>query len=190
MMLDRVGRLLSRNQRLKASRDRWKDRALDCAAQHEGKIALPGRYVWNPQTERWRSLVHYYMAQMGGDKYTAEHLDLMLGIMQWESGGDPLAVCRVEWIGDPPFGYDGTQATRASGLFQHVPVYWQARSKAAGFTDRSIFDVSANVGTACWLLWDGWHPETAPNWRHWSAAHVSKEGSYEWAQRQLGRENT
>lgn len=169
-------------------RDYWKRRARAAEDTLATSIILPGRHRWLPPVERWRSLVHYWMGVYGGDKYRQDedrNLDLMLGVMGWESGGEPLAVSRVEWIGTPPPGYDGSVATRASGLFQHVPAFWASRSKAAGFENRSIFDVQANVATACWLLWNGWHPETAPNWKHWSAAHVNREGSYEWAVKKI-----
>ena len=157
----------------------WKARCHACEDGMADSIILPGYHRWSPMVERWRSLVWYYMQRY--DKAQPKDLDILLGIMEKESQGLPLAVCHVEWIGDPPPGYDGTPATRASGLFQQVPAYWQARAKAAGFEGRSIFDVDANVGVAVWLLYDGWHPDTAPNWRHWSAAHVGRIGSYEWA---------
>ena len=183
--LDTVSQL-ARCQRL---RQAWKTRALETDRmlaelrdERTRLIVLPGRVTWPAPAERWRSVCHHYLTQYGGTKYQADEsrtLDLMLGVCHFESAGDPHAICRVEWIGTPPPGYDGTPATRASGLFQHIPAYFVSRAKAAGFEGGSIFDVDANVGTACWLLWDGWHPETAPNWQHWSAAHVGRLGSFE-----------
>jgi len=184
----RIANLLGRIGRLRRRQDYWKERAFHAEDLLATSIIMPGTHRWTPAVERWRSLIHHHMGVSGGERYWQDEdrlLDLMLGVMEFESGGLPNAVCKVEWIGDEPPGYDGTPATRASGLFQHVPAYWESRSNAAGFEGRNIFDVEANVGTACWLLWDGWHPETAPNWRHWSAAHVNRQGSYEWALAQL-----
>jgi hypothetical protein len=101
--------------------------------------------------------------------------DMLLGVVSGESGGDPNAVCKVEWIGSPPPGYDGTPATRASGLFQHVPAYFTGRAQQAGFGGRSIFDVEANIGTACWLVYHS--PSKAPNWQHWPDAPNGALGS-------------
>lgn len=184
----RIERLKARLAAAVNRRNRWKTRARTAEQQLRSSIILPGEHVWKPDVERWRSLVHHHMTRYGNGAYLAQPgrlLDLMLGIMQHESGGDPLAICRVEWVGTPPPGYDATPATRASGLFQHVPAYFDARARAAGYTGRSTFDPEANVATACWLLWNGWHPETAPNWQHWSAAHLGRDGSYEWAVRQI-----
>lgn len=50
----------------------------------------------------------------------------------------------------------------ASGLFQHIPRYWAARSAAAGWPGADIFDPEANVAVAAWL----WSQTST--WRHWS----------------------
>ena len=176
--------LRARVARLRRGRDRWKAKALGHA------IVLPGAHMWDPLVERWRSLTHYWLGVEGGDRYLQDPgptLDLMLGICQHVSGGNPLSVCHKEWVGEPPPGYDpADDSTKASGLFDHLPAYWEARSRGAGFEGASIFNPNANIAVACSMLWAGW-PESmpAPHWHHWSGAHVSAEGSYEWALSQL-----
>lgn len=50
----------------------------------------------------------------------------------------------------------------ASGLFQHLPKFWQDRSSNAGRAGASIMDPDANVAVAAWLVYSG------GGWRHWS----------------------
>lgn len=159
-------------------RDVWKERA----EAAESCITLPGRYRRYPtRVERWRGMVKYYADQYAmqylGRVATSWEIDMLLGIIYGESGGNPNAICRVEWIGDPPPGYDPADPlTRASGLFQHVPrYYYGGRAKAAGFEGRNIMDVEANIGTACWLVYHS--PSRAPNWRHWPDAPTGALGS-------------
>lgn len=50
--------------------------------------------------------------------------------------------------------------TGASGLFQHMPRYWNERSTLAGWAGASLFDPQASTAVAAWLLYDpsgGWH---------------------------------
>lgn len=181
--------MFDRVRRLRRRRDYWKARAETAEVELALSRRLPGQHEWDRLAERWRSLVDYWLEVYGGDRYAGDRdriLDLMVGIMQRESSGMPDAVCHVEWVGEPPPGYDGTPQTRASGLYQHVPAYWPERSKAAGFEGASIFNPNANIAVACYLLWAGWPDTPAPHWHHWSGAHVSAEGSYEWALRMLG----
>lgn len=67
--------------------------------------------------------------------------------------------CETGWTFNP---WSKNRRSGASGLFQHMPRYWSARSSAAGFGDANIFDPEANVAVAAWL-WG--QTET---WRHWS----------------------
>jgi hypothetical protein len=146
--------------------------------------------ILSPKVLRWRRLVRRYF-------HTRYDRRLALLVLRCESNGDPDAVSEKEWVGTPPPGYDGSAGTRASGLFQHVPAYWPDRLRAARvwysrkgvflplYTD-SIFNPALNVAVAAWLVYDGWHTETAPNWQHWSGAHVGIEGCYERAKAQIG----
>lgn len=157
----------------------WKQRAL--IAENEAAVLLrylPGTPRWQPQVERWRSLVARY--------FKPADVDLAMALIRCESVGDPVAVCGKDWTGTPPPGYDGTAETRASGLFQHVPAYWPSRSRAAGWEGHSIFEPEANVAVAAWLVYDNWQPASAPHWHHWSGAQVGKQGCLEWAQAQIG----
>jgi len=190
----RVRTLRQRVARLRLRRRYWKTRALeaeDALALTDGDLVLPGHHLWKPEVERWRSLAHYWLTRFGGAMYGANadaHLDTFMGIMSYASGGDPHRISGKEWVGTPPPGYDPNDSlTKASGLMEQVPAYFYqgGRAQAAGFEGRDIFDPDANIGVAAWLLYDGWHPDTAPNWRHWNGAHVGETGSYEWAIQQL-----
>lgn len=50
----------------------------------------------------------------------------------------------------------------ASGLFQHLPGYWEERSTAAGYPGADIFDPEANVAVAAWLVYE------KGGWSHWT----------------------
>lgn len=181
MLRDRLRELRQRIGLLREQRDGWKQRALTC--EQDRGIMLPGRWVWPVQAERWRSPIHYWLSWYGGDMYQHDEgmiLDMMVGIVWFESSGNPYAVSGVEWIGEPPPGYDGTAETRASGLFQHIPAYWGARSQAAGHPGMSIFDPNINIAVACYLLFADWPEDRpAPHFHHWSGAHVGVRGSLE-----------
>lgn len=89
------------------------------------------------EVEAWRPLVERY--------FTPADTETALCLIWHESRGDPGAV-------NPSSG--------ASGLFQHLPRFWDERSQAAGWSGASIFDPEANVAVAAWLRADGW--------QHWS----------------------
>jgi len=170
-------------KKLRARGDRWRDIALrlrEMQAKH---------FDWGPEVERWRSMAERYF--LPGD------VDLVLGIIRYEStskrcplGGDPHAICGIEWVGAEPPGYDPDDpTTRASGLFQMVPAYWPDRARKAGFEGADIFDVEAQFATAAWMAYVNWGHAGGPFWRqHWGGAHVNVMGSYEKACRDLGRE--
>lgn len=96
----------------------------------------------SPGVEQWRSLVATYFA--AGD------VELALKVIDCESGGDPNAP-------NPTSG--------AAGLFQHIPRYWADRSAAAGWTGADIFDPTANVAVAAWLVYFD-----KLSWGHWNAS--------------------
>lgn len=100
------------------------------------------RPAWptGPGAEGWRPLVEIHFRP--GD------VDRAIRIIACESNGDP-------WARNPRSG--------ASGLFQHMPRYWEERSRAAGFGGASIFDPEANVGVAAWLVYD----YAGGGWQHW-----------------------
>jgi murein DD-endopeptidase MepM/ murein hydrolase activator NlpD len=111
-----------------------------------------------PEVERWRSLVDTWWV------LNSQPLDYVLLILWAESRGNPAAV-------NPESG--------ASGLFQHLPQYWQYRSEAAGFPGADIFDPEANVATAAWL----W---TVQGWEAWEAALTYPLASWSPSWRWLG----
>lgn len=93
-----------------------------------------------PGAEGWRPLVEQY--------FPAGDVDRAIGIIACESKGDPRAR-------NPRSG--------ASGLFQHMPRYWDERASGAGFPGASIFDPEANVAAAAYLIYE--HP--GGGWQHW-----------------------
>ncbi len=98
----------------------------------------PPEPVWSGGVEQWRPLVEKY--------FPASEVALAMSVMHCESRGDPTA------------HNDGSHAT---GLFQHLPKYWDSRSTQAGWTGASMLDPEANIAVAAWLLGDsGWK-----NWR-------------------------
>lgn len=91
----------------------------------------------------WRDLVEQY--------FPASDVDYALAVIECESGGDPNAY-------NPSSG--------ASGLFQHLPQYWDERASAAGFAGASIFDPEVNIAASAWLVYDA----ADGGWHHWTCA--------------------
>lgn len=89
----------------------------------------------------WQGLVAAYFAQADVGR--------ALWVIHCESSGDASAV------------HDSSQA---SGLFQHLPKFWDDRSSKAGRAGALIMDPDANVAVAAWLVYSG------GGWRHWSAS--------------------
>jgi hypothetical protein len=161
-------------------------------AERDACLARPrlrGRKDWGPEVERWRSLVAWC-----ADKYALKYLnrlatdyevDMFCGVVWGESRGDPNAVCKVEWIGPEPPGYDADNpATRASGLVAQVPAFFPGRAVHAGFpADANIFDPLINLSVAAWLIFN--KPAKAPNWQHWPDAPNGAHGSATKAQELL-----
>lgn len=100
-----------------------------------GGVPVTGDFP--PEVERWRGQVtqHFGMA-------TPE----ALSVMECESGGNPTAKNAL---------------SGASGLFQHLPRYWQDRSNRAGVPGANIFDPEANIRVAAWLY------RQTNTWKHW-----------------------
>lgn len=158
----------------------WKATALQCQEDQVGVIRLRGRVTWPPKVERWRSLLaacfdEYAMAYL--DRMASPfEIDFGLGICQHESGGDHLAICKVEWEGEPPPGYDPADpSTRATGLCQHVPAYFVLRAAAALGRPGVILDPVDQLRVMAWLVYH--NPTKAPNWRHWPDYPDGKPGS-------------
>lgn len=106
------------------------------------------RHNWGWRVNRWRRTVKRF--------FFSDHVEIVLGIIFHESRGTRRAV---------------NKTSGAMGLLQHLPPYWADRSRAAGWGGWSAFNGEANIAVAAWLLYDGWHPETAPNWQHWAATY-------------------
>ena len=89
--------------------------------------------------EVWRPLVEAHFAP--------EDVARALAVISCESSGDPDAK---------------NPRSSASGLFQHLGRFWPERSVKAGLAGADIFDPSANVAVAAWLVYDG------GGWSHWN----------------------
>lgn len=97
-------------------------------------VAMAPKYV-----EGWRALVSSYFAPSDVDK--------ALRVIGCESSGDPTAK---------------NPTSSASGLFQHLGRFWPERSVKAGWAGADIFDPTANVAVAAWLVYQG------GGWSHWN----------------------
>ena len=69
---------------------------------------------------------------------------------------------RIAWCESSFNPENVNPVTGASGLFQHAPDTWAARSSAAGFPGADILDPEANVAVAAWMLY-----ELPGGWSHW-----------------------
>tara|TARA_R100000781_G_C4079244_1_gene127140 strand:+ start:1597 stop:2196 length:600 start_codon:yes stop_codon:yes gene_type:complete len=94
--------------------------------------------------EQYRPIVVEALARYG----KLEDVPKFLSVMLCESGGDTNAY---------------NAASGASGLMQHLSVYWDWRAKMAGYEGYSPFDAEANIFTSSWLLYE----HTNGGWQHW-----------------------
>jgi soluble lytic murein transglycosylase-like protein len=69
---------------------------------------------------------------------------------------------RIAWCESSFNPENVNPVTGASGLFQHAPDTWAARSSAAGYAGADILDPEANVAVAAWMLY-----ELPGGWSHW-----------------------
>ena len=100
---------------------------------------------YGPDVERWRATVEEAIVANGGP---IEDTNRFLSVLNCESMGDPDAY-------NPSSG--------ASGLMQHLQVYWDNRARLAGFPGSSPFDPVANIYTSAWLIYRA----TGGGWQHW-----------------------
>ncbi len=139
-----------------------------------------GRCFRTPAVERWRGLLqdcfdHYCNLTLNRDA-TDYECDFGMGLIYHESRGNHLVRSHLEWIGPEPPGYDpADETTRATGLCQHVPAFWEERSAKAGLAGWPILDPYAQLMVMAWLIYN--KPSKAPNWRHWPDAPNGKPGS-------------
>ncbi len=69
---------------------------------------------------------------------------------------------RIAWCESSFNPENVNPVTGASGLFQHAPETWVARSTAAGYSGADVLDPEANVAVAAWMLY-----ELPGGWSHW-----------------------
>lgn len=100
---------------------------------------------FGPAVERWREEATTAIAQYGGPP---TDINKFLRVMRCESMGNPDAY---------------NLSSGASGLMQHLKIYWDARARVAGFEGASPFDPIANIHTSAWLLYQA----TGGGWQHW-----------------------
>ena len=83
--------------------------------------------------------------------------DLMLDIAHCESSADA----------DDTYSTAYNHKSGATGWFQHLPKWWDERSKKAGFEGAHILDPNAQVGVAAYLYYN---MNSNPRWggaSHW-----------------------
>ena len=90
--------------------------------------------------------------------------DLMLDIAHCESSADA----------DDTYSTAYNHKSGATGWFQHLPKWWDERSKKAGFEGAHILDPNAQVGVAAYLYYNmnsnprwGGASHWYPSWRCW-----------------------
>ena len=107
-----------------------------------------GNWEFPGAVEQWRSAVQQH--------FPAGRVDEALRIIQCESLGDP----------DAYNPYSG-----ASGLFQFLPSTWATTAPKAGFSGASVFDPTANIGSAAWLA-NRYQALGMSYWQPWSCRRV------------------
>ena len=90
----------------------------------------------------------YRVGWMGDTSLTDRRIEIATGLFEAWSSGDADAV-------NEQYG--------ATGLFQHLPSYWEERSAQAGVTGE-ISNPEASAQVASWLVYN------KGGWRHWSAS--------------------
>ncbi len=100
------------------------------------------RRDWPAHIEQWRELVE--------EHFEPRHVELALAVIKCESSGDPKAV---------------NSRSQATGLWQHLPRYWDRRSDKAGVKGRSPRNPEAATVVAAWLVYN-----TSSSWNHWTCA--------------------
>jgi hypothetical protein len=101
--------------------------------------ATTSRKLAPRDVEAWRPLVEAHFAP--------SDVARALAVISCESSGDPNAK---------------NPRSSASGLFQHLGRFWAERSVKAGVPGADIFDPTANVTVAAWLVYEG------GGWSHWN----------------------
>ncbi len=76
--------------------------------------------------------------------FAPEDQPLMEQIAFCESSADP----------DDIYSTAVNPKSGATGFFQHLPKWWDERSRKAGFAGRSMYDPEANVGVASYLYYN------------------------------------
>ena len=76
--------------------------------------------------------------------FAPEDQPLMEQIAFCESSADP----------DDIYSTAVNPKSGATGFFQHLPKWWDERSRKAGFANRSMYDPEANVGVASYLYYN------------------------------------
>ena len=96
--------------------------------------------------------------------FAPEDQDLMLDIAFCESSADA----------DDTYSTAYNQKSGATGWFQHLPKWWDERSKKSGFEGAHILDPNAQVGVAAYLYYNmnsnprwGGASHWYPSWRCW-----------------------
>lgn len=151
-----------------------------------------------PLVERWRGVIDRYAAVIVPDEWEtgAFDTDYALTVVYHESGGSPLAHNQHAYPDDPD--------RQASGLWQHFPVYWESRIRAAVqaleaaglhpewmdsphlYSDRPTFGergllrvgmFSGQASTAAALVaWKWAYRTSLEGWRPWVVTHSTRPG--------------
>ena len=80
---------------------------------------------------------------------------------------EQIAWCESSADADDEYSLAVNPKSGATGWFQHLPKWWDERSKKAGFEGAHILDPEANVGVASYLYYN---MDSNPRWggaSHW-----------------------
>ena len=107
-------------------------------------------YEYGYNVDRWQGIVSEALEAYG----IPEQRETFMRVMNCESRGLPDA--HNTYVYDSP-------GQQASGLMQHLPVYWKDRAAQAGLAGYSPFNPVANIFTSAWLL-----TTRGGGWSHWT----------------------
>ena len=67
---------------------------------------------------------------------------------------EQIAWCESSADADDIYSTAVNPKSGATGWFQHLPKWWDERSRRAGYADRSMYDPEANVAVASYLYYN------------------------------------
>ena len=76
-------------------------------------------------------------------------------VSEYFSAKDVNKAVRIAWCESRFNPTSVNLRTGATGMFQHLPRYWDERSSAAGFAGAELTDPEASIAAAAWAVYNG-----------------------------------